>query len=556
MARTDDDRPTGDRPGIDRRDFIRVTAMAASGAALAASLPGQAFAADEGEIASGVRLEEATIAQLQGTMRSGELTSARLVDRYLDRIRRLDQSGPHVNAVIEVNRDARDIAEQMDRERKQGKVRGPLHGIPVLIKANIDTADKMQTTAGSLALVGQAPAQDATIATRLRKAGAVIMGKTNLSEWANFRSTHSSSGWSAVGQQTRNPYVLDRNPCGSSSGSGASVSANFTTFGLGTETDGSIVCPAGINGVVGIKPTVGLTSRAGVVPISHNQDTVGPHARTVADAAAVLGALVGVDPRDPATAGSAGKFFTDYTQFLDKNALRGARIGVARTNGFGLDPKTDAVIEEAIRAIKDAGAIVIDPANIPTQANLGGSDETTVLNFDFKQDLKAYLATRTGVPIRTLADAIAFNQAHASTELKFFGQEVFIAAEATTDFNDPVYQQALASSHLNSRDNGLNAVFKQFALDALIAPTNDPTSVVDLIDGDHFLTGSSSPSAQAGYPIINVTAGNSFGLPVGISFCGLAFSEPRLIALAFSFEQATKARRVPQFIPTLKLPTR
>ena len=536
---------------VNRRDFIRITALATTGAALAASIPGQVFADDSDEIADGLRLQEVTIAQLQAAMASGRLTAERLVDRYLERIERLDRAGPHVNSVLEVNPDARDIAEELDRERKQKGPRGPLHGIPILLKDNVDTHDRMQTAAGSLALVGTPAVQDATVAARLRHAGAVILGKTTLSEWANFRSTHSSSGWSGRGQQCRNPYVLDRNPCGSSSGSGAAPSANFCAASIGTETDGSIVCPATANGVVGIKPTLGLTSRAGVVPISHNQDTVGPHARTVADAAAVLSAIGGgTDPRDPMASGPV----LDYTQFLKKDGLKGARIGVARTTGFGTSPKADAVIEEALKAIKDAGATVIDPANIPTQSQLGGATELTVLLFDFKQDLKAYLANRVGVPIKTLADAIAFNDAHSSTELKWFGQELFLSAEATTNLSDPVYIAALAKSHLLSRQQGIDAVMSQFNLDALVAPTGSPAWTTDLVQGDHFTTASSTPAAQAGYPIVTVPAGFSFGLPVNISFIGRAFSEPTLIRLAFAFEQATKARRVPTFLPTIPLP--
>ena len=540
-----------ERSHVNRRDFIRITALATTGAALAGSLPTQVFADDSEEIADGLHLQEATIAQLQAAMASGRLSAQTLVDRYVDRIKRLDRGGPHVNSVLEVNPDAQDIAEQLDKERKQKGPRGPLHGIPILLKDNVDTHDRMQTTAGSFALFGTPALRDATVAARLRQAGAVILGKTTLSEWANFRSTHSSSGWSGRGQQCRNPYVLDRNPCGSSSGSGAAPSANFTAASIGTETDGSIVCPATANGVVGIKPTLGLTSRAGVVPISHNQDTIGPHARTVADAAAVLSAIAGgSDPRDPMASGPV----LDYTQFLKKDGLKGARVGVARTNGFGSSPKADAIIEEAIKAIKDAGATVIDPANIPTQSKLGGQTELTVLLFDFKQDLKAYLANRVGVPIKTLADAIAFNEAHASTELKWFGQELFLRAEATTDLSDPVYTAALALSHQLSREQGIDAVMSQFKLDALVAPTGSPAWTTDLVQGDHFTTASSTPAAQAGYPIVTVPAGFSFGLPVNISFIGRAFSEPTLIRLAFAFEQATRARRVPKFQATIPLP--
>jgi amidase len=514
------------------------------------------FSDEPAEIAQGVRLQEATIAQLQAAMASGQLTALALVGAYLERIERLDQGGPHLSSVVEVNPEAYEIAERLDQQRRKGAPRGPLHGIPILLKDNIDTHDRMQTAAGSLALVGTPAPQDATVAARLREAGAVILGKANLSEWANFRSTRSTSGWSARGQLCRNPYVLDRSPCGSSSGSAAAVSANFCAAALGTETDGSIVCPSSASGVVGIKPTVGLTSRAGVVPISHNQDTVGPHGRTVADAAVVLGALVGVDPRDPATASSAGRFFVDYTQFLKTDGLAGARIGVARTSGFDKSPKADAIIEEAIAALRDAGATVIDPANIPTQEQLGRPIETTVLLYDFKNDLNAYLATRTGVPIRTLAEAIAFNEAHAAEELKWFGQERFEEAEAKGPLTEPEYLEALQQSHSLSREQGIDAVMNEFRLDALVAPTAGPAWITDLVDGDHHITASSTPAAQAAYPIVTVPAGFSFGLPVNISFIGRAFSEPTLIRLAFAFEQATRVRRPPQFLPTIELPVR
>jgi amidase len=437
------------------------------------------------------------------------------------------------------------IAEQLDRERASGHVRGPLHGIPILIKDNIDTADRMKTTAGSLALIGPPPARDAFVVRRLRAAGAVIIGKTNLSEWANFRSLHSSSGWSGRAGQCLNPYFLDHNPCGSSSGSGAAISANFAAASLGTETDGSIVCPSSINGIVGIKPTLGLTSRSGVVPIAHSQDVVGPMARTVADAAAVLGPLTGIDPRDPATSNSRGRRHANYTQFLDAGALRGARIGVWREGNFGNSEETDAIMEDAIAAMRDAGARIIDPADIPNADKLG-DPEFTVLLFEFKADLNKYLKTRRGVP-QTLAQLIDFNNDHTDRELTFFGQEIFELAQAKGPLTDPEYLEALRTSKRLAGPQGIDKVMRDHNLDAIVAPTGSPSWTTDLINGDHFTLGSSTPTAVAGYPDITVPAGFSFGLPVGISFMGGAFSEPRLLALAFAFEQATKVRKPPRF---------
>jgi amidase len=430
-------------------------------------------------------------------------------------------------------------------------VRGPLHGIPILLKDNIDTHDLMQTTAGSFALEGTPPLQDSTVAARLRAAGAVILGKANLSEWANFRGFQSTSGWSGRGRLTRNPYVTDRNPCGSSSGSAAAVSANLCAAALGTETDGSIVCPSSICGVVGIKPTVGLTSRAGVVPISHTQDTVGPHGRTVADAAAILGALVGVDPRDPATAGSAGHFHTDYTQFLDPDGLRGMRIGIGREFFFGYSPETDAVGEAAIEAMRDAGAVIVDPADIPTIDDLANDPaEIIVLIWEFKRDLNAYLATRTGVPVHTLADCIAFNEDHFEQELKFFGQELFELAEEEF-FSQADYDDALVRGRQLSRTDGIDKLLADQNLDAIFAPTGSPAWTTDLVNGDHFLGASSFPCAIAGYPIVQVPAGFAYGLPIGVSFMGTAYSEPTLIKIASGFEHVVQARQAPRFENTI-----
>ena len=535
---------------VSRRTFLQWGALAAAGSSLAGIPASTALA--KGLRSPSLDLEEVTIAELQAAMASGQITARQLAEMYLDRIQAIDKHGPKVNTVLELNPDALKIAGELDDERKAKGPRGPLHGIPILLKENIATVDRMQTTAGSLALLGSRPPRDAFVAEKLRDAGAVILGKANLSEWANFRSNSSSSGWSGRGGQTHNPYVLDRTPCGSSSGSAAAVSANLITVALGTETDGSILCPSSTNGVVGIKPTVGLTSRAGVVPISHTQDTVGPFGRTVADAATVLGALTGVDPRDPATLASAGKFHTDYTQFLDPNGLQGARIGIARQVYFGYSAKTDAIANAAIERLKALGAIIIDPADIPTAKEMSTSTvETTVLLFDFKADVNKYLSELISSPVRTLADLIAFNNAHASQELKFFGQELFLQAEATTSLSDPTYLSALAESHRLSRQAGIDAVMNQFNLDALVMPTSSPGWSIDLVDGDHFLGGSSQPAAMAGYPAISVPAGFSFDLPVGLTFMGRAFSEPTLIKLAFAYEQGTKVRRRPQFLPTV-----
>lgn len=538
-----------------RRSFLRASAIGAAAPAIVGL--GRADAAEEEARNDGERigvesgLEERTIAELQAFMASGQLTSKRLTRAYLNRIRALDVRGPKLNSVLELNPNALDVARALDVERQGGTIRGPLHGIPILLKDNIDTAD-MTTTAGSLGLQGSIPLQDATVTARLRAAGAVILGKLNLSEWANFRAFNSSSGWSGLGGQTKNPYILDRNPCGSSSGSGAAVSANLAAAALATETDGSIVCPAHNCGVVGIKPTVGLTSRAGVIPISHSQDTVGPHGRTVADAAAVLGALTGVDPRDPATADSAGHSFTDYTQFLDDNGLSGMRIGVPRIAFTGYSTEADALFEAALNAMRDAGATVVDPADFLNADELFSSGaEFTVLLFEFKQDLNAYLASlRPGFP-RTLAEMIAFNEANAERELPFFGQEIFTIAEGTTDLNDPVYLAALAESRRISREEGIDRLMDEFDLDAFVAPTGSPAWTTDLVNGDLFLGASSGPAAQAGYPIITVPMGFSFGLPVGLSIMGRAWSEPTLVKIASGFEAATGHRRKPRFIPSL-----
>jgi len=496
-------------------------------------------------------LEEATIVQLQNAMIEDQLTSRQLVEMYIQRIDTIDQHGPSLKSILEINPEALHIAEELDQERKHIGPRGPLHGIPILLKDNIATADAMQTTAGSLALVGSRPPRDAFVVDRLRKAGAVILGKTNLSEWANFRSTASSSGWSGRGGQSLNPYVLDRTPCGSSSGSAVAVAANLAAASLGTETDGSILCPASSNGVVGIKPTVGLTSRVGVIPIAHSQDTVGPFGRTVSDAAALLGVLTGVDPCDPATQESAGKFYTNYTQFLDPNGLRGARIGVARQTFFGNNTKSDAIASRAIEQLRELGAEIIDPADIPTAKQMSSSNaEMVVLLHEFKADLNAYLAELTESPVRTLADIIEFNIAHAEEELPYFGQELLLMTQETTSLAEPIYLEALAENHRLSREEGIDLVMDTCNLDALVIPGGIPPWRIDLINGDHSVGGSSQPAALAGYPAISVPAGYTFELPVGLTFIGRAYSEPTLIKLAYAFEQGTRVRHVPRYLPT------
>ena len=496
-------------------------------------------------------LEELTVGQLQDGMRAGRHTARSICTAYLARIAELD---PKLHAVIETNPEALAIADRLDAERKAGggRVRGLLHGIPVLIKDNIATGDKMMTTAGSLALDGVTAPRDAPLVARLRAAGAVILGKTNLSEWANIRGKQSSSGWSARGGQCANPYALDRNPCGSSSGTGAAIAANFAAVGIGTETDGSIVCPSGAAGLVGIKPTVGLVSRSGIIPISHSQDTAGPMARTVADAAALLTAMAGVDPRDPATARSAGKS-ADYVRALDAGALKGARIGVARKRYFGYSPPADRVVEAAIAAMKKAGAVIVDPADIPTAGTID-SCVLDILLYEFKADLNKYLAALpASVKVRSLADVIAFNERERGREMPYFGQELFEMAEKKGPLTSPAYRTAKRSCQARARVQGIDAVMNRHKLDALVAPTGSPAWPIDLVNGDHFLGASSTPAAVAGYPAITVPTGFSNGLPVGISFMGRQWSEARLIALAYAFEQATRHRTPPAFLPTLRL---
>ncbi len=536
---------------INRRSFLQWSAHATAGSSLAVWVTSAAVHSQErvGEPLQ-LRLEEATIADLQGLIASGRLTARQLVQMYLDRIEALDQKGPTLRSILEINPNALMIADALDNERRTKGSRGPLHGMPILLKDNIDTVD-MMTTAGSLALVGSHPPQDATVTTRLREAGAVILGKANMTEWANFRSTRASSGWSGIGRQGLNPYILDRSPCGSSSGSAQAVSANLVTAALGTETNGSIVCPASVCGVVGIKPTVGLTSRAGVIPISHTQDTVGPICRTVADAAAVLAALTGVDRRDPATSDSDGHFFTDYTQFLDPHGMKGARIGIVRQY-FGINEHADRVVLPLIDVMREMGAVLVDPANFTNFAAFPGA-QRTVFEYEFKDDLNHYLASRSDLPVQTLEDLIAFNNAHAAEEMPYFQQELFMASQARGPLTEQEYLNARAQDFRISQKEGIDDVMDRLELDALFAPTRNPAWVIDVVSGDRGLLGSSTPAALAGYPLITVPAGYAFGaLPVGVTFMGRRWSEPTLIRIAFAFEQATKARRPPQFLPTLK----
>ncbi len=498
-------------------------------------------------------LVEASLTELAARLCGGATTSAALVQGYLRRIAALDSGGPAVNAVIELNGDALRVARERDAERAAGRVRGPLHGIPVMIKDNIATGDGMQTTAGSLALVGHPNDTDATVARRLREAGAVLLAKTNLSEWANFRGNGSSSGWSGRGGLTRNPYVLDRTASGSSSGSGVATSASLAAVALGTETDGSILSPAAACGLVGVKPTVGLTSRAGVIPISHTQDTVGPMARTVTDAALVLGALVGPDPRDPATAASDGRFFRDYTRFLRKDALQGARIGVPRTGFWGFDDVTDPVTERALTVLRVLGATLVD-VEFPGLARIQASSaETTVLQYEFKPDIAAYLRAlpdRPGTP-RTLADLIAFNHQHAAQELQYFGQETFLAAEATDGLDSPVYREALAEDLRLGRGEGVDALLRQHDLQAAVAPTTGPAGRIDLHGGEAYArVHTTTVIAIGGYPGVTVPMGYASELPLGLCFFGTAWSEPTLLAYAYAYEQATLHRRAPRFLRT------
>lgn len=491
-------------------------------------------------------LNETGVDELQQKMKDGSYTAEKIVRLYLDRIEAVDKSGPSLNAIIEINPDAIEQAQQLDRERSEGKVRGPLHGIPVMIKDNIETGDKMMTTAGSLAMLGNIAKNDSPVAAQLRKAGAIIIAKTNLSEWANFRSSRSSSGWSSRGGQVRNPYILDHSPCGSSSGSGAAVSANLCTLAIGTETNGSITCPSNANGVVGIKPTVGLISRTGIIPISITQDTAGPMCRTVKDAAYLLGALTAEDTADRATMNRGQNVYNDYVQFLDADGLNGARIGVGRSY-MGFHEAVDPVIEEALKVLQEKGAVLVDLDE--AVGRLRGSDGYNVLLYEFKDGLNRYLATAgDNISVKTLEDIIRFNSEHEAEAMPFFKQEILEQAQAKGDLSTEEYTAALANMLKAYREDGIDRVMDENQLDAIVAPTGGLSWTIDLVNGDHGTGGSSTPAARAGYPNVTVPAGFAFDLPLGLSFFGRAYSEPKLLKYAYAFEQASMKRRKPGFL--------
>lgn len=545
--------------GLTRRAFVGSTVAAGAFAVLggrpqprdpvAPNAAGGHRAPADGTPVAEFALAEVPIAVLQAGLASGRYTARSLVEQYQGRIAELDHQGPALRAIIELNPDALAIADALDAERRGGRTRGPLHGIPVLIKDNIDTADRMHTSAGSLALADNIAPRDSFVAERLRAAGAIILGKTNLSEWANFRSTHSTSGWSGRGGLNRSPYALDRNTSGSSSGSGVAAAVSYCAAAIGSETDGSITSPSAAHSLVGIKPTIGLVSRAGIIPIAHSQDTAGPMARTVRDAAIVLGALTGVDPRDPATAASRGRSHTDYTTFLDPNGLRGARLGVPRTRYTGYSTQTDKLFAQALDVMKELGATIVDPADIETAGQFDASEQEVLL-YEFKADLNRYLAgLKPNVQTRTLADLIAFNERYADREMPYFGQELFEQAQKKGPLTDAAYRKALARNHRLAGREGIDETLRKHRLDALVAPTQGPMWLTDLVNGDGGGSSGSftSPAAVAGYPHVTVPMGFVDGLPVGISFVAGAWSEPALLKLAYAYEQATKHRRPPTF---------
>jgi len=549
-------KPTGKglAPGpLSRRDLMKA---GVAGGALALGgplLPGVAEALVKPPSATRFELEETTISQLKAGLRSGDYTAVGLVEQYSARIEELNRQGPELRAVIEINPDAHAIADALDAELKAKGPRGPLHGIPILLKDNIATADRMTTTAGSLALEGSIPARDAFIAERLRAAGAVLLGKTNLSEWANFRSTRSSSGWSSRGGQCRNPYALDRNPSGSSSGSAVAAAASLCAGAVGSETDGSIVSPSSACGIVGVKPTVGLLSRSGIIPISHSQDTAGPMCRTVADAAILLDAMVGFDERDEATRASRGVERGDLAKILDPDGLKGARIGVFHPRSLNDNPLVSRVLAEAVAAMKDRGAVIVDPVKIVINGDVD-EHEYEVLLYEFKADLNRYLAELgPDAPVHSLKEAIDFNERHRDRVMPFFGQEIFLQAEEKGPLTEAAYKKALETSRLLSRKEGLDVALASNKLDALVAPTGAPAWLIDLVNGDSPGGGSSTLPAVSGYPSVTVPAGYAFGLPVGISFIGKPWSEPALLRLAYAFEQATKARKAPRFLATAEV---
>ncbi len=543
---------------MDRRRFLGTAVVGGAGLTVGAGgcAPGNGSRAEnEGDGPVTIRpfeLDEVTVDQLQASMESGERTARSITELCLQRIEEMDRQGPQLRSIIETNPDALDIADQLDAERRDSGPRGPLHGIPVAIKDNIDTADGMTTTAGSMALEGSIPPQDAFISQRLREAGAIIIAKANMSEWAYFRGYRATSGWSARGGQCRNPYALDRNPCGSSSGSGVAVSASLVPLTIGTETGGSIMCPSSINGVVGIKPTVGLWSRSGIIPISHSQDTAGPMARTVRDAAILLGPLTGVDARDEATSASQGNAHGDYTQFLDAEGLMGARIGVARSLADTFDPRVIELFDASIAAMADAGATIVDPANLNASA-WNDPLSLVLLEYEFKHDLNQYLASLgPDAPVKTLADVIAFNERNADVEMPYFGQERLHDAQARGPLTDPEYLEAKRRIQRNTREDGIDRLVLEHQLDAIIAPTRDIAWLTDHIQGDRLQGGSSAgPAAIAGYPDISVPMGFVGGLPVGISFFGRAWTEPTLLRVAYAYEQVTNHRRAPTYAETL-----